>query len=135
MSDLPPFYFRIRDNGAQVFRVDAENRQRRLELDAIATVNINNGTIKPQGDHILTPEESAVITTWLAERKALLTLREVDDILRCVDHLNLTTHWAQSRATPEQLDAVTDQLLLAMHDLRSVLVRKKAENLAPPAAT
>lgn len=43
--------------------------------------------------------------------------------------MNLTTQWAQSRATPEQLDQVTDALLLAMHDLRSVLVRKKADRL------
>ena len=28
-----------------------------------------------------------------------------------------------------QLEAVTDDLLLAMHDLRSVLVRKKADRL------
>ena len=131
MSDLPPFYFRIRDNGAQVFRVDAENRHRRLELDSIAIVNTNNGQIKPQGDRVLTTEETAAITAWLAERKSLLAMREVDDILRTVDHMNLTAQWAQNRATPAQLDAVTDALLLAMHDLRSVLVRKKAERMKP----
>jgi hypothetical protein len=43
--------------------------------------------------------------------------------------LNLTTQWAQSRATREQLETVTDALLLAMHDLRGVLVRRKAERL------
>ncbi len=53
----------------------------------------------------------------------------MDDILRTVDHLNLTTQWAQSRATDEQLEAVTDSLLLAMHDLRTMLVRRKAERL------
>lgn len=131
MSDLPPFYFRVRDNGAQVFRVDSENRQRRLELESIATVNTNTGQIKPQGDRVLSAEDKAAIEAWLAERKALLTMREVDDILRTVDHLNHTAQWAQSRATAEQLDAVTDALLLAMHDLRSVLVRKKAERLTP----
>jgi len=62
----------------------------------------------------------------------VLAQRDIDDILRTVDHLNLTTHWAQSRATDAQLEAVTDALLLAMHDLRSLLVRKKAERLAPP---
>ena len=36
-GDLPEFYFRIRENGAVVFRVDTENRQRRIELDEIAT--------------------------------------------------------------------------------------------------
>ena len=46
-----------------------------------------------------------------------------------MDHLNLTTQWVQSKATDEQLDAVTDALLLAMHDLRSTLVRKKADRL------
>ncbi len=46
-----------------------------------------------------------------------------------IDHLNLTAHWANSRATDAQLEEVTDALLLAMHDLRSVLVRKKADRL------
>ena len=59
----------------------------------------------------------------------MLAHRDIDDIHRAVDYLNLTTHWAQSRATDEQLEAVTDALLLAMHDLRSVLVRKKADRL------
>jgi hypothetical protein len=53
----------------------------------------------------------------------------VDDILRAIDHLNLTAQWAQARASDEQLEEVTDSLLLAMHDLRSVLVRKKADRL------
>lgn len=60
---------------------------------------------------------------------ALLAQRDIDDIHRSVDYLNTTTQWVQSRATPEQLDQVTDALLMAMHDLRSVLVRKKAERL------
>ena len=52
-SDLPEYYFRVRENGAAVFRVDAENRQRRIEMDQIAVVNIRNGEIKPQGDRVL----------------------------------------------------------------------------------
>jgi hypothetical protein len=128
-GDLPEFYFRIRDNGAAVFRVDTENRQRRIELDEIAMVNVKNGNVKPHGDHVLTPEEMAAIGDWLAQRQRLLAERDVDDILRTVDHLNMTTHWAQSRATEAQLDAVTDVLLLAMHDLRSTLVRRKSERL------
>jgi hypothetical protein len=129
MSDLPPYYFRIRENGAVVFRVDTENRQRRIDMEEIATVNVKNGNVKPHGDRALTADEQALIAEWLEGRQALLAERDVDDILRAVDHLNLTTQWAQTRATGEQLDAVTDALLLAMHDLRTVLVRKKAERL------
>jgi len=128
-TELPEYYFRVRENGAFVFRVDTENRHRRIEMDQIAVVNIKNGEIKPHGDRELSEEDSAAISTWMAERKATLAARDIDDILRTVDHLNLTAHWAQSRASADDLEAVTDALLLAMHDLRTVLVRKKADRL------
>lgn len=129
---LPDLYFRTRENGAAVFRVDTENRLRRIELEQIAVVNVKNGDIKAHGEQSLGPEEIAAIRGWLADRQALLARREVDDILRTVDHLNLTTQWAQSRASDAQLSEVTNALLLAMHDLRAVLVRKQSERIAAP---
>jgi hypothetical protein len=128
-GDLPEYYFRIRENGAAVFKVDTENRQRRIEMEEIAIVNVRNGNIKPHGDRKLTGEETAIVTDWLEKRVATLSARDIDDIFRAIDHMNLTTQWVQSKATDAQLDDVTDSLLLAMHDLRSVLVRKKAERL------
>lgn len=128
-GDLPEFYFRIRDNGAAVFRVDTENRNRRIEMDEIAVVNVKNGNIRPHGDRRLTDEELAAIRAWLEDRVALLARRDIDDILRTVDHLNLTAGWAQGKASDDDLEQVTDALLLAMHDLRTVLVRRKAERL------
>lgn len=129
MGELPDYYFRIRENGALVFRVDTENRQRRIDMDQIAAVNVRNGDIKAHGDRALTEDDLTAIRDWLALRQAQVAAREVDDLHRTIDHLNLTAQWVQSRATPAQLDAVTDVLLLAMHDLRSVLVRKKADRL------
>ena len=128
-ADLPEYYFRVRENGALVFRVDTENRQRRIEMDQIAVVNIRNGEIKPHGDRELSETDVKVIQDWMVDRQAVLAERDVDDILRAVDHLNLTTQWAQSKALPEELEEITDTLLLAMHDLRSVLVRRKADRL------
>jgi len=128
-GDLPEYYFRVRENGAFVFRVDTENRQRRIDMDQIAVVNIRKGEIKPHGDRELSEADIAAIEDWMAERAEVLAHRDIDDIFRAVDYLNTTTHWAQSRATDEQLEEVTDALLLAMHDLRTVLVRKKADRL------
>ncbi|SDW58427.1 hypothetical protein SAMN05444358_1011217 [Ruegeria halocynthiae] len=129
-TDLPEYYFRVRENGAAVFRVDTENRQRRIEMDQIAVINIRNGEVKPQGQRILTDTDKTEIARWMEERKVLLSRRDIDDIHRTVDHLNLTTQWAQSKATDEQLEGVTDRLLMAMHDLRSVLVRKKSDRIS-----
>ncbi len=128
-GDLPDYYYRVRENGAAVFRVDTENRQRRIEMDQIAVVNIRNGDIRAHGDRELSTDDMDEIQSWMEYRRNLLAERDIDDILRTVDHLNLTTQWAQSKAEPDQLDEVTDSLLLAMHDLRSVLVRKKADRL------
>jgi hypothetical protein len=128
-AQLPDYYFRVRDNGAFVFRVDTENRQRRIEMDQIAVVNIRNGEIKPHGDRTLSDADLHEIKTWMAERTALIAQRDMDDIHRAVDYLNTTTHWVQSKASDAQLEEITDDMLLAMHDLRSVLVRKKADRL------
>ncbi|THH35786.1 hypothetical protein E4Z66_11930 [Aliishimia ponticola] len=129
MSDLPDYYFRVRENGAVVFRVDSENRMRRIEMDQIAVINIRNGEIKPHGGRTLSERDLEEIKRWMAERAQLLAYRDIDDIRRAIDHLNMTAQWVQSKATDEQLEAITDDLLLAMHDLRSLLVRKKADRL------
>lgn len=128
-SELPEYYFRVRENGAAVFRVDTENRQRRIEMDQIAVLNMRNGEVKPQGGRTLSEADRAAIDAWMEERGAVLARREADSIRQAIDHLNLTAQWAQSKATPEELEEITDALLMAMHDLRSVLVRKKADRL------
>ncbi len=124
-TELPEYYFRVRENGAFVFRIDTENRQRRIEMDQIASVNVKNGEVKPNGERVLSDTDMAAISDWMAARKTVLTERDMDNIRRTVEQLNLTTHWANSRASAAQLEEISDDLLLAMHDLRSVLVRKK----------
>ncbi len=128
-GELPDYYFRVRENGALVFRVDTENRQRRIEMDQIAVINMRNGEIKPHGDRTLSAPDLERIKEWMEERAQVLALRDMDDIHRAIDYLNITTQWVQSKASDEQLDEVTDALLLGMHDLRSTLVRKKADRL------
>lgn len=129
MTALPELYFRVRDNGAAVFRLDTTNRDRRIEMEQIAVINTNRDDYKAQGNHILTEAEIIVITDWMARRVSVLAAREMDDIHRTIDHLNLTAQWAQAKASDTQLEEVSDGLLLAMHDLRAVLVRKKAGGL------
>ena len=128
-GELPKYYFRVRENGAFAFRLDTENRQRRIEMDQIAVLNMRNGEIKPHGDRTLSDDDITAIKDWMEERARTLAHRDIDDIHRAVDYLNLTTHWVQSRATDAQIDAVTDNLLLAMHDLRSALVRRRSDQL------
>lgn len=123
-KELPDYYFRVREQGAAVYRVVAGDR---LDLVQIAVANVKRGDWKPQGDTVLTPEDEAAIGAWLAQRQAALADRRLDEVHRTVEHLNMTAGWAQSTATDEELDTVSDALLLAMHDLRGVLVRRKGE--------
>ena len=129
MERLPDYFFRIRENGAAVFRVDAENRNRRLEMDQIAVLNIKNGEIKPHGERHLSEADLAAIDAWMVERREILAARDWSEMRRTIEQLNLTAQWAQSKATDAELEALSDDLLMAMHDLRSVLVRKMADRL------
>jgi hypothetical protein len=129
-STLPEYFFRIRDNGAQVFRIDTKNQHHRLEFEPIAFANVRNGEIRPQGDRELSEHDLAEIERWLAGRRDILAKRELQEIEHTIEQLNLTAHWANSKADAAALEQVTDRLLLAMHDLRSVLVRKKADALS-----
>ncbi len=132
--DLPRYYFRTRETGAFVFRIEPAGRDGRLEMDQIAVVNIRNGEVRANGARTLDDADRTAIAEWIEARRRVLAHRQADDILRTVDRLHEVTHWAQSKAAPEEIEAVTDPLLLAMHDLRQVLVRKRAERTAPAPA-
>ncbi|AGI67233.1 hypothetical protein OAN307_c15600 [Octadecabacter antarcticus 307] len=81
--------------------------------------------MKPQGDRVLSEIDIAQIEAWMAQRMALLAKRDIDDIHRAVDFLNITTQRMQSKASDEQLIGITDDRLLAMHDLRSTARAQK----------
>ncbi|NIZ08908.1 hypothetical protein [Pseudooceanicola sp. HF7] len=126
---LPNLYFRIRENGAFVFRVVKDERLRSLGLNQVAVANIRNGEIKPQGNEPLTDQEISEIRAWMESRKAVVADRQMDEVHRTVEALNRTAQWVQSRASEDELATMTDPLLMAMHDLRSALVRKQADIL------
>ena len=120
-------YFRTKDNGAAVFRIDTKNQQRRLDVSQIAVINIAKGEFRGQGDEPPTKEEEAEIYAWIKERQAILASRQIDDIHRAIDMMNTTAQWVQSKATDEDIDKFAQPLLMAMHDLRTVLVRNLAD--------
>jgi hypothetical protein len=62
----------------------------------LAIVNDRNGEVKPQGDRVLTPADIAAIQNWLDNRVALLARRDIDDIHRAVDYLNINRQLVQS---------------------------------------
>ena len=121
------YFFRVKENGAVVFRIDPESPTRRIEMTQIAVINVKNGEIRPQGDRVLGDEDRRAVEEWLEGRREVLKEREFGEIQKTVEQLNLVANWVQQRATPEDLERVSDALLLAMHDLRTVLVRKASD--------
>ena len=120
-------YFRIKDNGASVFRLVEDPARQRLDLKPIAEANHRNGAVKPRPNEVLTSEESAEIEAWLADRRDTLARRENAAADRAVEAMNAAAHWLSGKPDLAAADASTEQLLLAMHDLRGAIVRYKAE--------
>ena len=128
MIDTPDgLYFRTRENGAAVFRVDTQNQQRRLEVNQIAVINIAKGEFREQGDAPPTKAEKEAINAWIKKRQKTLAARQIDDIHRAIDMMNATAQWVQSKATDEDVDEFAQPLLLAMHDLRTTIVKNLAD--------
>jgi hypothetical protein len=67
-----------------------------MDMDQLAIVNDRNGEVKRQGDRVLTPADIAAIQNWLDNRVALLDRRNIDDIHRAVDYLNINRQLVQS---------------------------------------
>lgn len=127
ISALPELYFRLRDNGATVFRMVDDARNGRIDMIQIATVNLRSGEFKASGDKALSASDTDAIEAWVADRRESMPWRRLDRVMQTIDDINQTAHWAQAEASDEDLEGVTDALFLAMHDLRHVLVRKAAK--------
>lgn len=132
MASLPDHYFRIRENGATVFRVDGSNPARRMEMKQIAVVNIRNGEVRPTGKATLDAADSNAIRQWMEDRRTTVANRDIDTVRETADRINLATQWLQSRATDAEVESVADSLLMAMLDLRRVIVRRRSGALSDP---
>ena len=122
-------YFRIKDNGATVFRINDETRQRRLDLQPVAKANVRNGDIKLRKDVTLSDAELSEVYAWLDARSTELQGREIEQARLTIEQLNTTANWISSKPDEALADAISEDLLMAMHDLRTAIVRFKSKML------
>ncbi len=122
-------YFRIKDNGATVFRINDEVRQRRLDLQPVAEANVRNGDIKLRKDVTLTDAEKTEVTDWLNARRIELQEREIEQARLTIEHLNATANWISGKPDEAAAEEMSEGLLMAMHDLRAAIVRFKSKML------
>ena len=113
-----------------VFRLDVQNRQRRLELTHIATINAR-GEILPHKHRQPTDTEMSEIATWWADfshRRNNGTLSTAEVL---IGDLNDMANWLAKDAGSKEVEEVSDSLLMAMHDLRQVIVRRLSQQEMP----
>lgn len=116
-------YFRRRKQGAFAFRLDVENRQRRLEMVQVATIN-GKWEIRPHKKNPPTDAELAEIEKWVATHRDGSELLPVEE---AIAEINLLTQWIVKDATDDEVLSWSDPVLLAVHDLRYEIVRRLAK--------
>ena len=121
-EDLPDLYFRLRPGGATVFRVSKKGSEQNLAMVPVAAVKLPSGTVRVRGQHVLSAAEEARIADWIAARGGA---DEDDPVERAIHAMNLAADWAE-KTDPDEALARRDALLLAIHDLRGVIVRQMA---------
>lgn len=116
-------YFRHRKQGAQVFRMEVANRQRRIELNQIASIT-QQGEIVPHKRRPATEGELGKIAEWWEDWKQR---RDAGDLSRTetfLADLNQFTNWIAKEASDAEVDGMSDDLLMALLDLRQTVVRR-----------
>lgn len=116
-------YYRHRKNGATVFRLEVANRQRRIELNQIATIS-KIGEIQPHKRRAPTDAETVEIADWWMAWQARSSAEELSDSEKFLVQLNEYTDWMSRRASDDEVDSNSDPLLMAILDLRQALVRR-----------
>ena len=119
-------YYRHRENGVTVFRMEVANRQRRIELNQIASI-LRDGKIVPHKRREPTEAELGEIETWWADWQKKSGEDALDETEQFIAELNLFTDWVARKAPADQVDQRSDALLTALLDLRQVVVRRLSE--------
>lgn len=122
MSDRPNLYFRRKDNGAAVFRI-TEGNNRRMDLQQIAMLK-HNSEVKLLNNQEITETEMAEISAWHEAREAGQNTRDTARIDTLIGDINAAAQWLQSSASDAQVSAESEPLLMAIHDLRTTLVKR-----------
>lgn len=122
-------HFRHRKNGVHVFRVDTENRERRIQLVHIANID-KHGAIVAHRRNAPTDAERDEMLAWHAGLTDRLTGDGLSTMEKETVRLNHFIHWIMQKATPEELDEHAEVLLMALLDARQVVVRAMAKSLS-----
>ncbi len=124
MQTLQKLFYRVSEKGADVYRIDLQNRLRRLDLQKIAEINLSENSISKTDGVEHSQEEQSDMQNWCEMRKDQLELRSQNDINRLVEALNHAANWIENDASDAQISKMGDPVLMAMHDLRATIVRK-----------
>lgn len=123
-------YYRHRTNGVTVFRMEVSNRQRRIELNQIASIS-RRGEIVPHKRNVPSEAELAEMADWFVTWQARSDAEQLDETEKFLVEINHFTDWVHRRADDGEIDAQSDALLMALLDLRQVIVRRLS-NLPTP---
>ncbi|OUS08306.1 hypothetical protein A9Q96_02275 [Rhodobacterales bacterium 52_120_T64] len=125
MFDRPTLYFRRKSNGAAIYRV-ATGAHARLDMIQIGILK-HNGEVKPSGKQEPTEVELVEIAAWYDARKADQKTRDTARVDQLVGDMNAVAQWVQTNANDSQITQSAQPILMAMHDLRTTLVRRLSD--------
>lgn len=120
--NLPKVFFRIKDNGANIFRVKTTGKTGRIELIRLGTAAIKSQKILAQDGVTITEDEYAQIREWLSQQTSS---RLPEDLRRLSRDVNLAAQQisAKTELDPE-LESAINNLLLSLFDLQREVTEK-----------
>jgi len=127
---LPNHYFRIGVSEVIVHRIVTDERLNRLNMVRIATINMNLQFWNVDGGMVLDDADEAAINDWITKRRGMAGIIDEHNVRQIIEKMNSTADWFENMAGKEEVLSTSQPLLLAIYDLRSVIVKRKADALS-----
>ena len=124
---LPELYFRHKENGAAVFRIEAQNPGGALAFRSIGSINMRQKEFRPQNSATISDQELQKIDEWIVQQTELRSSLSFRRAAALPVELNYAADWVQRHASDDEFTQLTDTLLWAMFDLRQAIVRRHAD--------
>ena len=109
--------------------MEVSNRQRRIELNQIATIH-RTGEVYPHKSRTPSEAEISEMRRWWEDWQARREKGELCRTEQFMEQVAEFTNWMTKDAPQEEVDRLSDDLLMSLLDLRQTVVRRLSQQEA-----
>lgn len=126
-------HYRIRGNNVQLVKTVTDPATNKARSVPVGSANLLSGALNAKATESLTAEEVATVSEWIRQRKEIQDRQQALHALTLPKTLSEVAGWVKG-ADKAEVEAVAEDIVFAMRDLRRMIERKLKDEATAAAA-